>query len=213
MVSYMNTDTTEEKIYQAAIKEFGEHGFYGARIDRIAKRAKINKAMIYYHFKSKEALYVEIIINLYKLINENVFRDFPENINPYEQIQYLVSNFIDTLLSTEPEIVKIIMREIVSGGKYFKKILIPNVITPFQQKSFEVIEKGKRIGVFNDIDPYYTFFQIVGSIIFFNIVRVVLKGTPPGDILFSGNYKDKFINNLYTILESGIIKHGDSDAV
>ncbi len=34
--------------------EFADNGFHGARIDSIARKAKVNKAMIYYHFKGKE---------------------------------------------------------------------------------------------------------------------------------------------------------------
>ncbi len=44
-------------LLQAAIAEFAEHGLSGGRVDRIAKRAKLNKQAIYYYFKSKEALF------------------------------------------------------------------------------------------------------------------------------------------------------------
>src|SRR5476651_428421 len=46
-----------DAILAAAALEFAERGFAGARVDRIARRACVNKAMIYYHFKSKQELY------------------------------------------------------------------------------------------------------------------------------------------------------------
>ena len=46
-----------DRILAAAAAEFAERGFAGARVDRIARRARVNKAMLYYHFKSKEGLY------------------------------------------------------------------------------------------------------------------------------------------------------------
>jgi TetR/AcrR family transcriptional regulator len=49
--------TTREKILASARKEFSEKGLNGARVDRIAGASGVNKAMIYYHFGSKEALY------------------------------------------------------------------------------------------------------------------------------------------------------------
>ena len=41
-----------DAILAAAALEFAERGFAGARVDRIARRARVNKAMLYYHFKS-----------------------------------------------------------------------------------------------------------------------------------------------------------------
>ena len=46
-----------DRILAAAAAEFAERGFGGARVDRIARRARVNKAMLYYHFRSKRELY------------------------------------------------------------------------------------------------------------------------------------------------------------
>ena len=46
-----------DRILAAAADEFAERGFAGARVDRIARRARVNKAMLYYHFRSKQELY------------------------------------------------------------------------------------------------------------------------------------------------------------
>jgi TetR/AcrR family transcriptional regulator len=48
---------TKNRILQAAKREFARFGLAGARVDRIAASAGVNKAMIYYHFSSKEKLY------------------------------------------------------------------------------------------------------------------------------------------------------------
>ncbi|NOY88616.1 MAG: TetR/AcrR family transcriptional regulator [FCB group bacterium] len=52
---------SKEIIIQTALVEFAKYGLSGARVDRIAKNAKVNKAMIYYYFSSKENLYNEVI--------------------------------------------------------------------------------------------------------------------------------------------------------
>ena len=51
------------RIQEEAVREFAAHGFAGARMDRIAKAAEINKAMIFYYFSSKKILYRTIIKN------------------------------------------------------------------------------------------------------------------------------------------------------
>ncbi|HOX30939.1 MAG TPA: helix-turn-helix domain-containing protein [Spirochaetales bacterium] len=46
----------KERIRDAALRVFAERGFDGARVDEIAKRAGVNKALIYYYYESKEKL-------------------------------------------------------------------------------------------------------------------------------------------------------------
>jgi AcrR family transcriptional regulator len=48
---------TKQRILEAGVVEFAQHGIAGARIDRIAERAGVNKALIYTHFEGKEALF------------------------------------------------------------------------------------------------------------------------------------------------------------
>ncbi|MGC1344035.1 MAG: helix-turn-helix domain-containing protein [Candidatus Binataceae bacterium] len=50
---------SQERILAAALAEFAQHGFAGARVDRIARRARINKRMLYCYFGDKNALYRE----------------------------------------------------------------------------------------------------------------------------------------------------------
>ena len=52
-----------ERILAAAAEVFASVGFGGARIDDIAERAGINKAMLYYHVGDKERLYATVLIN------------------------------------------------------------------------------------------------------------------------------------------------------
>src|SRR5438094_5863902 len=56
-----NPERTQERILQAAFKEFAAKGFAGARVDGIARRASINKRMLYHYFGDKEALFVEVL--------------------------------------------------------------------------------------------------------------------------------------------------------
>ena len=51
---------TKERIMQAALEEFSLHGFEGARMEKIASKVGINKASLYFYFKSKEQLFREL---------------------------------------------------------------------------------------------------------------------------------------------------------
>ncbi|HXT27923.1 MAG TPA: helix-turn-helix domain-containing protein, partial [Vicinamibacterales bacterium] len=52
---------SRDRVFAAAAAEFAARGYAGANVDRIARAARLNKAMIYYHFKSKGDLYREIL--------------------------------------------------------------------------------------------------------------------------------------------------------
>lgn len=56
-----NPERSRERILSAAFEEFAAQGFAGARVDAIARRASINKRMLYHYFGDKEALFREVL--------------------------------------------------------------------------------------------------------------------------------------------------------
>lgn len=56
-----NPQRTRERILAAALKEFAAKGFAGARVDVIARRATINKRMLYHYFSDKEGLFKAVL--------------------------------------------------------------------------------------------------------------------------------------------------------
>ena len=61
-------ESSKQRLLAAAAAEFAARGFAGANVDRIAKAARLNKAMIYYHFRSKAALYREILRDMFAAV-------------------------------------------------------------------------------------------------------------------------------------------------
>jgi TetR/AcrR family transcriptional regulator len=56
-----NPRLSQARILEAALKEFAAKGFDGARVDTIARRARINKRMLYHYFGDKEGLFREVL--------------------------------------------------------------------------------------------------------------------------------------------------------
>jgi TetR/AcrR family transcriptional regulator len=56
-----NAERTRERILIAASNEFASKGYDGARMDEIVRRGKVNKNLLYYHFGSKEKLFVAVL--------------------------------------------------------------------------------------------------------------------------------------------------------
>src|SRR5439155_24309941 len=59
--SARDPERTREQILSAALKEFSVKGFAGARVDVIARRAAINKRMLYHYFGDKAGLFREVL--------------------------------------------------------------------------------------------------------------------------------------------------------
>src|ERR1700712_3561860 len=56
-----DAERTQKTILRAATREFGQHGFAGARTERIATQAKCNIRLLYHHFGNKNALYLTVL--------------------------------------------------------------------------------------------------------------------------------------------------------
>lgn len=65
-----NPQETQRKIMQAALEEFSNNGFHGARIDRVVKAADVNKRMVYHYFGDKEGLFKALMQTELKKIKE-----------------------------------------------------------------------------------------------------------------------------------------------
>ena len=60
-IAVRNPQQSQERILEAALKEFAAKGFAGARVDVIARLARINKRMLYHYFGDKEGLFREVL--------------------------------------------------------------------------------------------------------------------------------------------------------
>src|SRR5688572_20107797 len=81
---------TRDRLLHAAAAEFAARGFAGANIDRIARAARLNKAMIYYHFKSKAAVYRHILDDMFGAVETRVRDAAASSIPPEDKIRAFV---------------------------------------------------------------------------------------------------------------------------
>ena len=96
-----DADRSQQTILLAARDEFALFGLAGARVDRIAKRADINKRLIYYYFKSKDDLFLAVLENTYADIRAAEQKLHLDEMDPVQAIRQLVS-FTCTTTSTIP---------------------------------------------------------------------------------------------------------------
>jgi len=82
-------------ILQAAVREFSREGVAGARIDAIARSARVNKALLYYYFKDKEALYSSVLDQVFGGLTAAVNTAFALNVPPRDKVLAYVRAHFD----------------------------------------------------------------------------------------------------------------------
>ena len=108
--------STLQKIFEAARHEFAEHGLAGARVDRIAERAGVNKAMIYYHFKSKEELYFEVIRGFFSHVTGGI-KDTVDPTAPLEAVLAAIAEVYAQHMIEVASMRSIMLRELATPHK------------------------------------------------------------------------------------------------
>lgn len=197
--------TTKEKIKKAALGEFAGHGLEGARVDRIARRAKVNKAMIYYHFKNKESLYESILAEVYTAIFPYLLANIPDDKGPEDKFDAIINSFVDFISELDQDYVKVVLRELAGDAKYFKKLMLPNVFVPMVDIAGRIFGDGVTQGIFKEVVPHLTFIFTLGSIIFSNVIRITLSDTAIGKEIFHDRFFDQYRQNLLAIVKTGIL--------
>lgn len=156
-----NSEKTKLDILNAAENQFAEVGFYGARIDVIAKLANINKRMIYEYFESKENLYKKVLFNVYKRIEtaeDELLKNKPEGV---ELIKQTIGVYFD-FLQSNPNFVSILMWENLNKAAYLKEIPKEELQRSTIPLLERLIKKAKQDGIFKaDVDEH----QLVVSLI------------------------------------------------
>jgi len=164
-----------DKILAAARTEFAEHGLAGARVDRIAERSGVNKAMIYYHFDSKDKLYQEVINLVLSGIADFIDRASTEADDPVEMLEK-ISGFYQDMFLDVAEFRPIFLRELAEGGgrlkESFASILSEKGI---QLKMKAIIDRGKRAGMFRNVDSVHAVISFIGMNIFYLIAAPVVN--------------------------------------
>ena len=104
--------TRRRRILPAAIHEFSEHGLAGARTDAIAHSAGVNKALLYYYFKSKKSLYTAAIEEVGSKVVESAIAALDSGGSPGESLLRSVLNHFDRIL-TQHEFQSLMQQEMV----------------------------------------------------------------------------------------------------
>src|SRR5947207_13539820 len=81
-------------ILKAAVREFAQEGVAGARTDAIARSAGVNKALLYYYFEDKEALYRAVLDQVFGGVRAAIHNALSQDLPPRDKLaRYVCAHF------------------------------------------------------------------------------------------------------------------------
>jgi TetR/AcrR family transcriptional regulator len=156
---------SRDRIFDAAAKEFAARGFAGANMDRIARAARLNKAMIYYHFAGKTALYRAILSDMFGAVRAAVTAVAASDRPPDDKIRDYVAA-IAREAEARPHFPPIWLREIAEGGTHVDQATLAYLRDVLGALG-GIIAEGARAGRFQPLPPFMVQAGIIAPLMVF----------------------------------------------
>ena len=140
--------TTRDNILKAATKVFARYGYEGGSVEKISKAAKSFDRMIYYYFGSKEGLFIEVLEETYRRMNDAESKLDLDTAKPVEALQAVI-RFVVGYYRKNPEFITLLNTENLHKGKHISKSMrAREYSSPAIEVIRRVLESGQTQGLF-----------------------------------------------------------------
>lgn len=162
-------DHTRARILEAATREFSANGLAGARTERIAEAAGVNKALIYYYYRGKDALYaaaLEVVASRIAAVSLSVF-SLPCSAG--ERLLRSALNHFDRIYS-QPVFQTLMQQEMVrlrKGETDALSPLVEKLFRPMADSMMAVAEEGIRTGELIPVESSQLIYAALGPNVFY----------------------------------------------
>jgi TetR/AcrR family transcriptional regulator len=154
-----------ERILAAAALEFSERGYAGARVDRIARRARVNKAMLYYHFDSKQGIYRTLLRRTFSALAAQLETIAAETEPPEEKLERAVSTMA-AFVETHAYFPSIMLREVAEGGHHLDAEALA-ALAAVPRAFAAILVPGMKARAFRRMHPLGAYFTAIAPILMF----------------------------------------------
>ena len=161
-------ERTSASILAAAVTEFTEKGYAGARIDSIAATSGANKRMIYHYFGDKDGLYLAVLESAYVDIRSSEAGLKLTDLEPAKAVERLVAFTWDYFIA-HPEFLSLLATENLHRAKFLKQSKrVLQLHSPLVSMISDVLKRGAASGVFRrGADPVHIYISIAALGIFY----------------------------------------------
>jgi TetR/AcrR family transcriptional regulator len=197
---------TRERILAAALAEFAQHGLAGGRVDEIARRAKINKQALYYHFGSKDKLFQAALTFGYAQGMSSLTLDTLADLPADKAMSRLIGLVFDHFRQT-PHVVEMIAHENHYRGEHLSddvRDAMREAVAPIRKTIKLVLRRGQKEGCFAPkIDPTQFYLTVVATCMF-HFANAFTLSAILGQDLLSDSMISKRRRHLQDLLIAGL---------
>src|SRR4051812_1313591 len=163
-----DADRSQSTILAAACDEFAEHGLGGARVDRIAERAGLNKRLIYYYFADKEQLFEAVLEQVYRDIRDEERKLRLTELEPATAVRRLIEFTWEYYLE-HPEFITLLNSANLHKARHLSESKRARELnSPVIETLATVLERGRKEGSFRGgVDPVQLYVSIAGLSYFY----------------------------------------------
>jgi AcrR family transcriptional regulator len=199
---------TRDRILEAASAEFAAHGYAASGVDRIARRARVNKAMIYYHFDSKLDLYTAILRDVYLPVGDRVVSIAAQHVDARAKLDGVVEALVEAT-GDHPHFLPILMRELAEGGRHLGRDTLQLMGRIFGLVS-GIIAEGVDQGAFAPMHPALAYFSLLGPLVMFRVSAPVRERmTKLGIARLPDVDRDLLVNHLQMTAQRMLARSSD----
>lgn len=162
-------DQTRARILDAAINEFSENGLAGARTEHIAEAAGVNKALLYYYFKGKEALYAAALDVVAERVVSRSMAVMRSKRSAGERLVQFVLNHFDRIHS-QRAFQSLMQQELMrlrEGEANALAPLVDKVFRPMMGRVTELLAEGMRTRELIRVDEWQMMYAALGANVFY----------------------------------------------
>jgi TetR/AcrR family transcriptional regulator len=164
----MPPSDTEQQLFDAALTHFARHGKTGARMQAIADAAGINKAMLHYYFRSKDALYEAVFAHATRQFMASFDTGLASATSFAEGLRFFIDGYI-TFCRRHTDAMRLMVNENLRGGslvgEHLKRLNATAADAP-QQLMLQTIEQAIARGEIRPVNPHHTLLSIVSACLF-----------------------------------------------
>lgn len=146
------------KILRAAEKEFARNGYAGARVDKIAKAARIDKATLYYYFRTKQDVYNAVFVELTQAFASLSSKGFEQDTNPGEELEAFLDVLVD-FLDKHKSFALILRRELSEPGSSRRGVIYGS-LSPLIHRVRDFVYRDMARGEMRKVDPEHALYSI-----------------------------------------------------
>ncbi|MCU4189938.1 MULTISPECIES: TetR/AcrR family transcriptional regulator [Flavobacterium] len=157
-------ENTETEILNAAKEVFLQKGMAGARMQEIADKANINKALLHYYYRSKQLLFEAVFKSAFKLLAPQLNRVLNDDTDLFEKIRKFTENYVAFVIK-HPYLPNFVIQELSKNPDFIQKLRAEKnfpTIDKFKIQVNEAIDKG----IIKPIEAEQLFINIISLNIF-----------------------------------------------